>query len=201
MAKDMWVGVFETTQKQWLLVQGNNSYPSSYEGGNWHYTKNNKYPIEDVSWSVIDSFLGKLKQRTVLSSVRRPTLLEWQYACRAGTKTDLNNGKSLTTANANLVAYWGIRVSGANAYNAWANGAGHPVVVGSYAPNNWGLYDMHGNVSEATTHSTWIAGGAGTWYSGGSYNSELSGIKVTAEAVGDSRAPTGGGFRVFADAE
>jgi uncharacterized repeat protein (TIGR02543 family) len=201
MSIDMWVGVFEVTQKQYLLVLGDDAYPSCYDYINWHCAKNNRYPIESVGPFEINDFLSKLKTKTILKKARRPALAEWQYACRAGTTTDLNNGKSLTVVNANRVAYWGIRVSGSTAYEKWGYGTGKPAIVGSYSPNSWGLYDMHGNVSESTTHAENLVGGSVYYYSGGSWRSELSEIKVTSECPHDSYQPEAGGFRVFADVE
>ena len=73
---------------------------------------------------------------------RLPTEAEWEYACRAGTKTRFNTGEHLTTAQANY--------NGTNTYNTTAveNNRKQTLPVGSFSPNAWGLYDMHGNVRE-----------------------------------------------------
>jgi hypothetical protein len=102
------------------------------------------------------SFVGKLRARTGLASIDLPTEARWEYACRAGTTTALNSGKNLTdeTHDANV----------GEVGRCWYNG-GHglvspfevspnsdlsigPAWVGAYLPNQWGLYDMHGNVDE-----------------------------------------------------
>ena len=75
-----------------------------------------------------------------------PTESQWEYACRAGTSTALNNGKNLTgtdiCANMGEVGrYYGNTGDGRGGY-------GQHTTVGSYLPNAWGLYDMHGNVAE-----------------------------------------------------
>jgi formylglycine-generating enzyme required for sulfatase activity len=75
---------------------------------------------------------------------RLPTEAQWEYACRAGTTTPLNTGNSITTDQANY--------NGQYPYNGEYNWDGvflwQPIPVGMYAPSAWGLYDMHGNVSE-----------------------------------------------------
>lgn len=152
LTKAFYIGIFELTQKQWELVTGSN--PSSYTGGN--------RPVEGVSyndirgssagagWPASDevdatSFLGKLRART---SHRwdLPTEAQWEYACRAGTTTALNSGKNLTNTGedsnmAEVGRYRYNRDDGKGGYSEYAT-------VGSYAPNAWGLYDMHGNVEE-----------------------------------------------------
>ncbi len=128
-----WMGIFEVTQKQWSLIMGDN--PSEYQG--------DMRPVECVSYNDIrgtekgagrptggheadaESFLGKLRSMTGLA-FDLPTEAQWEYACRAGTTTALNSGKNLT------------------ALKECPNMA----EVGSYLPNAWGLYDMHGNVWE-----------------------------------------------------
>ena len=192
MSKDMWVGIFEVTQKQWLLVMG--SYPSgSYGTGGTANATNDRYPIEGVTLLYGDdtSFLSKVSSKSGVTNMRRASASEWEYACRGGTTTDLNNGTSLSLANANKVAWWGKSVSGATSYNNW-----RPTIVGSYAPNNWGLYDMHGNVSEGTSHYEYMVGGGYYCFHGGNYGSSLDEIKPTAFQRGMS-----GGFRVFAEAK
>ena len=194
MSKDMWVGVFEVTQKQWTLV--GLGYPDGYTGSNWHYTKGDTLPIESLGYyyDQPSAFINKINSKSSLSA-RLPSKDEWEYACRAGTKTDLNNGTTLTVEHANVVAYWGISVNGSTAYNKYGSGTGKPTKVGSYAPNAWGLYDMHGNVDERTTHTWSDVGSSGIYAIGGSYDSNLSEIKVANEIKAQVS-----GLRVFADA-
>ena len=73
---------------------------------------------------------------------RLPTEAEWEYACRAGTTTPFYTGDNLTTAQANY--------NGNYPYNNYPPGEfiGRTLPVGSFDPNGWGLYDMHGNVCE-----------------------------------------------------
>ena len=145
-----YIGVFEMTQRQWELVEGWN--PAKWQqGGTW--------PVEYVSYETIrgtqegaqwpkgrgvdaDSFAGKLRARTGLG-FDLPTEAQWEFACRAGTETDLNSGKNLTNggedAEMGKVGRYGSNSLGVT--NRTAS-------VGSYDPNAWGLYDMHGNVRE-----------------------------------------------------
>ena len=144
LTKPYYMGVFEATQKQWQLVMGNR--PSSYSSSGWE-----SHPVEKVVWETIrgtastynwpnnkgvapTSFMGKLRSRTGLD-FDLPTEAQWEYACRAGTTTDYNNGTSATAANMAKVG------------RSHDNGS-VSAKVGSYLVNGWGLYDMHGNVLE-----------------------------------------------------
>jgi formylglycine-generating enzyme required for sulfatase activity len=73
---------------------------------------------------------------------RLPTEAEWEYACRAGTTTPFNTGNNITTDDANY--------NGNSPYNNHARGTYREKTTeaGAFAPNAWGLYDMHGNVWE-----------------------------------------------------
>ena len=136
LTKDYWLGKFEVTQAQYEAIMGNN--PSYFKGGN--------RPVEEVNWEEAKAFCNKLNERYAgkLPAGYRfdlPTEAQWEYACRAGTTTALNNGTNLTSefgkcSNLNEVGWY-------DKNNEYGHNA-----VGQKRPNNWGLYDMHGNVSE-----------------------------------------------------
>jgi len=93
---------------------------------------------------------------------RLPTEVEWEYACQAGTRTSFNTNNDLTSAQANFgnTSSYSLLVdeitddltksSGSNNNNPKSEFCGKTTPVGSFAPNNWDLYDMHGNVEEWT---------------------------------------------------
>jgi len=118
LTKPYYIGKYEVTQEQYEAVMGNN--PSSNRGA--------KLPVTNVSWNDCQEFIKKLNAKTN-GSYRLPTESEWEYACRAGTTTSYSFGNNLTKSDANILGY-GIKL------------------VGSYKPNAFGLYDMHGNVWE-----------------------------------------------------
>jgi len=163
LTQPYYIGVFEVTQRQWELVK--NARPSFYSNDTYYATR----PVEQVSYDMIrgtgsnagagwptyghavdaDSFLGVLQARTGLV-FDLPTEAEWEYACRAGTTTALNSGKNLTStgsdANMSEVGrYWHNSGFG---YSSTCTPETGTAKVGSYLPNAWGLYDMHGNVWE-----------------------------------------------------
>ena len=93
-----------------------------------------------------DSFMGRIRAKTGLM-FDLPTEAQWEYACRAGTTTALNSGKNLLVktgedANLNEVGRYDSNL------NDGKGGYSEHTKVGSYLPNAWGLYDMHGNVEE-----------------------------------------------------
>ena len=121
ITKPYYMGKYEVTQEQWEAVMGNN--PSRIKG--------TKLPVTDVSWEDCQEFIKKLNAKTE-SGYRLPTEAEWEYACRAGTTTAYSFGDEIAPKDANYASSM----------------LGKPVVVGSYKPNAFGLYDMHGNVRE-----------------------------------------------------
>ena len=146
LTKPFYIGVFEVTQKQYELVKGDNPTGNGY--GDARPVANVKYWEHARCYRQMgdtDSFISRIRSRTGLN-FDLPTEAQWEYACRAGTTTSVNNGKNITNtasdSNMSLVArYVYNKSSGVGGYN------GH-TTVGSYAPNAWGLYDMHGNVAE-----------------------------------------------------
>jgi formylglycine-generating enzyme required for sulfatase activity len=103
-----------------------------------------------------------------------PTEAEWEYACRTGTTTEFNTGASLFCSDARF--YYSYHS------NSGCSGQWVPVSVGSYAPNAWGLYDMHGNVWEWCLDSVanypagavtdpFVTGGPFRVYRGGGWDS------------------------------
>ena len=164
ISQPFYIGVFEVTQKQWERVMGN--YPSYYT----NLTHQDSRPVEHVNYYAIrgttlgtnwpasrsvdaNSFMGSLRARTGMT-FDLPTESQWEYAGRAGTVTALNSGQNLTNTNSDA-ADAAMNAVGRNWYNGGSVGFtrnGDTSVgsakVGSYVPNAWGLYDIHGNVGE-----------------------------------------------------
>jgi len=154
--KPYYMGKYEITQEKWEALMGNN--PSD--------TKGAKLPVTDVSWTDCQEFIKSLNSKTN-GGYRLPTEAEWEYACRAGTSTAYSYGDSLTKSDANI------------------NGDSLKA-AGSYKPNAFGLYDMHGNVWEwcndwhgalhdgEATHPKGPSTGERRVLRGGSFNSNVS---------------------------
>jgi formylglycine-generating enzyme required for sulfatase activity len=99
-------------------------------------------PVETVSYFDIQEFIGRLEARSGGNRFRLPTEAEWEFACRAGTDSPFSTGATITSEQANF--------DGLYPYNGGPGGTFResPVPVGSYPPNPWGFYDLHGNVWE-----------------------------------------------------
>ncbi len=137
LTEGYWLGKYEVTQAQYQAVMGKN--PS--------YFKGDDLPVECVSWDDAANFCAKLTE--IERAAGRlpagyeyvlPTEAQWEYACRAGTTSALNNGEDLTDKN----QCPNVDEVGWYAYNSGETT--HP--VGQKQSNAWGLYDMHGNVWE-----------------------------------------------------
>ncbi|MEJ2703804.1 MAG: formylglycine-generating enzyme family protein, partial [Sedimentisphaerales bacterium] len=131
IARGFYIGATEVTQAQWRAVMGSN--PSTFEGDD--------LPVEGVSWNDAVEFCEKLSRKEG-KTYRLPTEAEWEYACRAGTRTPFHTGETITTDQAN---YDGHGVYGNGRKGEYRRTTTR---VGSFAPNAFGLYDMHGNVAE-----------------------------------------------------
>lgn len=165
LTKDFYLGVFEVTQRQWELVMG--SRPSYFNNAAYYATR----PVEQVSYFMIrehtnnsaispnwpettavhaDSFMGRLRSKTGLPGLDLPTESQWEYACRAGTTAALNSGNNLTnTAGDAFMAEVGrYAFNGGSESSPASTTAFGSAAAGTYLPNAWGLYDMHGNVKE-----------------------------------------------------
>lgn len=127
------MGRYEVTQAQYQQVMGVN--PSNFKSCD-------SCPVEQVSWNDAKEFIKKLNAMNDGFTYRLPSEAEWEYACRAGTTTAFSFGDSLSSTQANF--------NGDYPYGSASKGEykGKTTPVGSYQPNAFGLYDMHGNVWE-----------------------------------------------------
>jgi formylglycine-generating enzyme required for sulfatase activity/tRNA A-37 threonylcarbamoyl transferase component Bud32 len=129
---EFYLGQTLVTQAQYQAIMGNN--PSDFKG-------NGKLPVEQVSWLDAVAFCEKLSQKTN-RTYRLPSEAEWEYACRAGTNTPYAFGEAI---NPSVVNYNGNYPYGGAAKGQYRQ---KTTPVGSFPPNLFGLYDMHGNLWE-----------------------------------------------------
>ena len=161
ITQGFYIGAYEVTQQQYEKVMGTNHS---------HFSKGGDYPVERVSWEHAVTFCKKLSAKEG-KTYRLPTEAQWEYACRAGTATPFAFGDTISTDQANY--------KGTSTYGNAPQGAYRECTtpVGTFRPNAWGLYDMHGNVYE------WCQ----DWYAKDAY------AKLPRT---DPRGPSGGKFRV-----
>jgi acyl carrier protein len=190
ITRGFYLGMHQVTQQQYERVTGAN--PSVFKG--------DSLPVEHLSWKDAKTFCELLsalpEEKRAGRTYRLPTEAEWEYACRAGTTTPFNTGESVQR---NMARFSNGEV--------WSPQQTAP--VGSYAPNAWGLFDMHGNVWEWTadwfssdyyknspvTDPTGPAGGSHHTLRGGSASVRAyecrSAIRGEAQADGPTRAAVG----------
>jgi formylglycine-generating enzyme required for sulfatase activity len=132
------MGKYPITQAQWRIVAAYppearelNPNPANFRGDN--------RPVEQVSWEDATEFCSRLSKKTG-REYRLPSEAKWEYACRAGTTTDFYFGDTLTPKLARCKSNLGMALL--------TMFSGETAPVGSYPPNAFGLYDMHGNVWE-----------------------------------------------------
>ncbi len=135
LTKNYFLGVHEVTQAQFLKLMGKN--PSMFQG-NRVDGDSSEHPVDNVTWPDAVAFCQKLselpEERAAGRVYRLPTEAEWEYACRAGSTGPFCFGAEV----AQLPVYaW---------FKANSESTTHP--VGQKMPNDWGLYDMHGNIEE-----------------------------------------------------
>ncbi|MBF0119231.1 MAG: SUMF1/EgtB/PvdO family nonheme iron enzyme [Desulfobacterales bacterium] len=195
LTKGFYMQITEVTQGQWKAIMGNN--PSHFKNCG------NECPVEKVSWHDVQNFIEKLNQKEGISKYRLPTEAEWEYASRAGSESAFANGSITQTAcehDPNLDKMgW---------YCGNADSKTHSVA--QKESNNWGLYDMHGNVWEwcqdwkdsypsgYITDPTGPSRGEDRVYRGGSRGDFARGCR---SAYRESGTPDGGyeyvGFRLL----
>ncbi|HOC57396.1 MAG TPA: formylglycine-generating enzyme family protein [Verrucomicrobiota bacterium] len=146
LSQGFWLGKYEVTQGEYLSVMGSN--PS-------YFTGDLSRPVERVSWDDAVAYCAALTQRERAAGrlptgyeYRLPTEAQWEYACRAGTTTAFHYGGALRSGMANFYGYYEYLPSDPYHSNPSGIFLVRTTTVGSYAPNAWGLHDMHGNVWE-----------------------------------------------------
>jgi formylglycine-generating enzyme required for sulfatase activity len=158
------MGKFAVTQAQYQVIMGSN--PARFKSEN--------RPVEQVSWNDAVEFCARLSQQTG-RTYRLPSEAEWEYACRAGTTTPFHFGETITSALANYCANTIYQSESKGEYRQ------QTTEVGTFPPNAFGLYDMHGNVWEwCQDHWHGSYQGApndgrvwlGQWLRGGSWGSD-----------------------------
>lgn len=160
IAKPFYLGKYEVTQEQWQAVMGN--APSLHKGPP-------KRPVERINWDDCQAFLQKLNEKFGDSGMRfgLPTEAQWEWACRAGTTMRIDS-----TDNPDKISEYGW-------FGTNSGLETHP--VGEKKPNKWGLYDMHGNVSE--------------WCADNATNMADEQLPEGAGSGGDFHVVRGGGWR------
>ena len=150
------------------------------DGANWRkpgFEQTDQHPVTQVTWDDAQKFCEWMSQQSK-QNVRLPTEAEWEYACRAGTRTRFNFGND----EGQLCKHANYSDSTCTADFTWrdkahSDGFDRTSPVGSFKPNAWGLYDMHGNVFE------WCQ----DWYAG----------EYPAGPAADPTGPASGSFHVL----
>ena len=159
LTKGFFMGRFVVTQGEYLAVMGSN--PSYFTTKDWNgnpIPPDLSRPVETVSWQDATNYCAQLTARERSAGrlpagyiYRLPTESEWEYACRAGTTTAFHYGAALRSGMANFDGHYEYPPCGTSTYYCY-NSSGvylaRTTSVGSYAPNAWGLYDLHANVWE-----------------------------------------------------
>jgi formylglycine-generating enzyme required for sulfatase activity/uncharacterized caspase-like protein len=188
------MGKYPVTQAQWKAVAALPKIERDLEADPAYFEGDNR-PVERVSWDAAVEFCQRLSNHTG-REYRLPSEAEWEYACRAGTTTPFHFGLTITTNLANYRGtYWEYKDESKTypgSYGQGPKGEFRPRTtdVGSFPPNAFGLYDMHGNVWEwcldhwhdtyngaPTDGSAWLSSGesnlrrtrGGSWYYAPSY--------------------------------
>jgi formylglycine-generating enzyme required for sulfatase activity len=186
-----YMGKYELSQQEYAAVMGTN--PS--------YFKGDSFPVERVTWFDAVQYCNarsiqegltpaygiegeKILWNQKANGYRLPTEAEWEYACRAGTTTAFYMGDTINTDQSNYDGTYTYAGSSVGIYRQ------QPAAVGSFPPNAWGLYDMHGNVYEwcwdgyaAYGSADWIPNRrivrGGAWYSAPQYLRSANRVRMS----------------------
>lgn len=188
-----YIGKYEITQAQWKAVMGEAQLPGSDE----------RTPVNDVRWGVAKQFCQELSRMTK-KAYRLPSEAEWEYACRAGTTGDF-------AGDVNKMAWY---EKDPRNWDKSKSRFEHP--VGQLLPNAFGLYDMHGNVTEwcedwwhesyddaPTDGSAWTEGGDSRFRvgRGGSWGNHKGMVTSAFRYIHPLNHFTGYGLRVVVSAK
>ena len=142
ITRPFYMGVYEVCQAEFAAVMGRREQ-AIFRSGNGG---SDEHPMEDVYWkdavAFCDGLSARAEEKKAGRLYRLPSEAEWEYACRAGSTTTFSFGDSLSSSQANF--------NGNYPYGQAKRGPylRKTAKVGSYQPNRFGLYDMHGNVAE-----------------------------------------------------
>lgn len=206
ITKPLYMQVTTVSQGQWKQIMG--TAPWRAFGSN--IMDGDDYPAVYMSWNQIQDFILKLNLMNV-GSYRLPTEAEWEYACRAGTKTRYSFGND----EDDLERYaWCNTGSQQDMTFQWMERGLYPHRVATKRPNRWGLYDMHGNVAQAC--QDWfgpypegpvtdpVGPDRGTYRvirGGGIFSNSLGCRSDYRVQIGPDRKAEGMGFRLVMDPE
>jgi len=134
------MGKYQVTQEQWKIVAGFPKVNFNLQSNPSHFKGDNR-PVEQVFWYEAVEFCARLSKK-LGSDYSLPSEAEWEYACRAGSTTLFHFGDTITKRLVNYNRNYSFAESPKGEYR------GKTTPVGTFSPNAFGLYDMHGNVWE-----------------------------------------------------
>ena len=171
ISRGFWLQKYELTQGQWEAVM--HTHPWVRQA---FVIDDPERPAVYINWYDTQEYVAALNAAAGGGLYRLPTEAEWEYACRAGTSTRWHFGDD----ESQMVDYMWYKV------NAWDKGEQYAMVPGGRLPNQWGLYDMHGNVWE------WVQ----DWFAQDSYTDSTV-VDPQGVAYGSMKVRKGGDFHYY----